>query len=157
MDCLELNAEDEVLDLFCGVGTFSLPIAKEAKSVFGVEGSAQAVAQAEENAVLNGLGNVRFTKGDLHRKGLDLILEHKKFTPTKVVADPARDGMGPKVCHALADSKAERIVLVSCHPETLARDLKILLEKGYTIDRWQGFDLFPRTQHVETVVSLTYA
>ena len=157
MDCLELGENDEVLDLFCGVGTFSLPIAQKIKSVFGVEGSAQAVAQAEENAKLNELSNVRFAKGDLHRKGLDRILSHKKFRPTKIVADPARDGMGPKVCQALVDSQVERIVLVSCHPETLARDLKVLLEQGYGIDRWQGFDLFPRTQHVETVVSLTHA
>ena len=152
LEYLALNDNDEVLDLFCGVGNFSLPIAQKAKHVYGIEGVWDMVKAGTLNAELNGLTNLEFC---VHN--LDEDFEKTKWANSKVtkaLMDPGRSG-GQKVVTYLAKRQIETIVYVSCNPLTLVRDLEVLLNKGYEIKKWSVFDMFPRTEHVEMICLLT--
>lgn len=147
----EISKEDTVFDLYCGIGTISLFLAKVAKEVLGVEVVDVAIEDAKENAKRNGIDNTEFIAGkaeivipELYSKGRRADL---------VVVDPPRKGCEPEVLETLLDMKPDKIIYVSCKPSTLARDLKIL-SKLYSIEEIQPVDLFPHTTHVETVVKL---
>ncbi|MGY3904427.1 23S rRNA (uracil(1939)-C(5))-methyltransferase RlmD [Aeromonas lusitana] len=145
---LGATKDDKVLDLFCGIGNFTLPLAREAREVVGVEGDLAMVARAEENARRNGIDNARFYKADLSgdivgmswaREGFDLVL-----------LDPARPGALEVMGHVAALSP-KRVVYVSCNPVTLARDSQVLVKSGYRLTRLGMLDMFPHTGHLESM------
>ncbi len=149
----EITKDDLVLDLYCGVGTITLAMAKAAGKVIGVEVVEQAVADARDNAKRNGIENAEFFCGDAGAAALEL--EQKGIRPDVVVVDPPRKGLNADAIEAMARMSPRRIVYVSCDPATLARDVALLKEKGYRVQSAQAADLFPRTVHVETVCLLS--
>tara|TARA_R110002126_G_scaffold119373_17_gene260291 strand:+ start:213 stop:1550 length:1338 start_codon:yes stop_codon:yes gene_type:complete len=143
---LQLNADDSVLDLYCGIGNFSLALARAAKTVQGVEGVAKMVQQAATNARLNGLSNVSFAQADLHLPWPDAPWSQQPYT--KVVLDPARAGAQGAI-EQVAGLKAAQILYVSCNAATFARDARVLLARGYQLQKLSGIDMFPHTSHLE--------
>jgi 23S rRNA (uracil1939-C5)-methyltransferase len=145
----------KILDLYCGVGTFSLFFATHGCDVYGIEESRQAIAEAEANARLNGLEErVRFRAGRveelLERPDVRTALREAQI----VFLDPPRRGCDESTLAAIGSSGAPNVWYLSCDPATLARDLKVLTAKGYRIGVVQPFDMFPQTGHVETLVTL---
>ena len=149
----EITKDDTVLDLYCGVGTITLAMAKAAGRVIGVEVVEQAVQDAKENARRNGITNAEFICGDAGKAALEL--EEKGIRADVVVVDPPRKGLNSDAIEALCRFAPRRIVYVSCDPATLARDVALLKERGYAVKNAQAADLFPRCAHVESVVCLT--
>ncbi len=142
-----------VLDLYCGTGTIGLTMAKRAKKIIGVEIVPEAVADAEINAAENGTQNAEFICADAAKAAAKLSKRGEK--PDTVILDPPRKGCSEELLKITANEfSPERIVYVSCDSATLARDLKILSELGYSLKKATPCDLFPRTAHVETVVQL---
>lgn len=141
-----------LLDLYCGVGLFSLSLAGTVAAVVGVEEWAPAVADARRSAQLNRLDNVVFHAGLAER-----LLTTLDGPFDRVVLDPPRRGCAPEVLAALTQHAPGRIVYVSCHPGTLARDCKLLAQAGYAITSAEAIDLFPHTHHVESIVRLERA
>ena len=148
-----ITKEDVVLDLYCGVGTITLAMAKSAGRVIGVEVVEQAVEDARENARRNGIENAEFFCGDAGKAALEL--EEQGIHPDVVVVDPPRKGLNGDTIEALHKMAPRRIVYVSCDPATLARDVALLKERGYVLKNAMAADLFPRCAHVETVVLLS--
>ena len=148
----EITREDTVLDLYCGVGTITLCMAKAAGSVIGVEVIPQAVEDARENAKRNGIENAEFFCGDAGEAAL--ALEAKGVKADVVVVDPPRKGLNADAIEALARFAPRRIVYVSCDPATLARDVTLLKERGYRLKNAMAADLFPRCAHVESIACL---
>ena len=149
----EITKEDTVLDLYCGVGTITLCMAKAAGKVIGVEVIPQAVEDAKDNAKRNRIDNAEFFCGDAGEAAL--ALEAKGVKADVVVVDPPRKGLNADAIEALARFAPRRIVYVSCDPATLARDVALLKEKGYMLKNAMAADLFPRCAHVESVVCLS--
>lgn len=149
LEALELTREDRVLDLFCGLGNFTLPLATQAGHVVGVEGDLPLVNHARENARLNRLDNVEFHVADLSKDVREMPWSRQKFT--KILLDPSRAGAS-EVLHNFQHWQPERIVYVSCNPSTLARDAGILVnELGYKLVKAGVMDMFPQTAHVESI------
>ena len=148
-----ITKEDTVLDLYCGVGTITLAMASAAGQVIGVEVVPQAVEDAKENALRNGITNAEFICGDAGQAALEL--ERRGVRADVVVVDPPRKGLNADAIEALARFAPKRIVYVSCDPATLGRDLALLKEKGYRLQTATAADLFPRCSHVESVVCLS--
>ena len=148
----EITKDDLVLDLYCGVGTITLCMAKHAKKVIGVEVVEKAVEDAKENAKRNHIENAEFFCGDAGKAALEL--ERQGIRPDVVVVDPPRKGLNADTIEALSRMSPRRIVYVSCDPATLARDVALLKEKGYALQNAMCADLFPRTAHIETIVCL---
>lgn len=150
VDCalglLQLQSTDEVADLFCGIGNFTLPAARIAARVKGMESDALAVARGRENALRNGIENCEFVVTDLFAPDLELNLDGTN----KVILDPPRSGAAA-VCEKLATNKVERVVYVSCNPMTLARDAQTLVDNGYRLDAAGVIDMFPHTTHIESI------
>jgi 23S rRNA (uracil1939-C5)-methyltransferase len=151
---LELQAEDAVLDLFCGLGNFTLPIAQSVARVTGVEGVAEQVEQAKRNAAQAGLTQVDFIRGDLF-KPLTEQGWYKTGHYTKVLMDPGRAGAFELV-KQMHKIKPSILVYVSCNPATLARDLGPLTEQGYRVEKIAALDVFPQTHHLEMMVKLIH-
>jgi 23S rRNA (uracil1939-C5)-methyltransferase len=143
----DIGPGDTVVDLYSGVGTFLLPLAGRARRAFGVEAAESAVSDGKANARAWGLRNVTFYQRNVERV-LPRWVERGR-TADVVVLDPPRKGAGPIVTASVAKLQPRRIVLVSCDPATLARDLKHLAELGYPCARVQPIDMFPQTWHVE--------
>lgn len=146
---LEIEPQDRVLDLFCGLGNFSLPLAKHVQQVVGVEGIDAMVARAGKNAQANGLNNIEF-----HQANLEEGIAAKPWAEqgfNKVLLDPARAGAAGVLPH-IAQLNSEKILYVSCNPVTLASDTKILLERGYRVQKIGILDMFPHTGHVESML-----
>ena len=148
MAWLDPQPEDRVLDLFCGLGNFSLPLARRAREVVGVEGEGALVERGQENAERNGLGNCRFRATDLQQDFTHEAWAREGFD--RILIDPPRSGAQEVVRH-LANAGAERILYVSCNPSTLARDAGELVERGYRLVRAGVMDMFPHTTHVESM------
>jgi 23S rRNA (uracil1939-C5)-methyltransferase len=149
LNWLALSKDDVVLDLFCGLGNFTLPIATKAASVVGIEGIQKMVDRATENASLNKLDNATFYQADLSADNVDKQeWATQKFN--KVLLDPARAGAFDCM-RFIASLKPSHIVYVSCDPVTLARDSQLLLEKGYKLDKLGLLDMFPQTRHMESM------
>jgi len=147
----EIQAGDRVLDLYCGLGNFSLPLAQRAGELLGVEGDAGLVARAVRNAARNGIANTRFVAADLMAPGWGFYRERWDV----VVLDPPRTGAEGPVAE-LDASGVRRVVYVSCHPATLARDARSLVERhGFTLRTARVFDMFPHTHHVEALALFT--
>ena len=147
-----ITKADTVLDLYCGVGTITLCMAKAAGKVIGVEVVPQAVADARDNAARNGIENAEFFCGDAGEAAL--ALEAKGIQADVVVVDPPRKGLNSDAIEALTRFNPRRIVYVSCDPATLARDVALLKERGFRLQNAMAADLFPRCSHVESIVTL---
>lgn len=147
----EISKNDRVFDAYCGIGTISLIASKYAKEVVGVEIVKEAIKDANKNAKLNGITNAKFICGDAGLELEKLVNDGETFSC--VMIDPPRKGIDQKFIDSLLRIKPEKVVYVSCEPETLARDLAIL-SAAYEIKNVQPVDMFPMTFHVETVVSL---
>lgn len=148
MEWLDLQPNDRVLDLFCGMGNFTLPIGRVVQSVVGVEGVATLVANGQYNARLNNLDNISFC-----HENLEADIHHQPWAKlgfNKVLLDPARAGAAGVMSH-IVELAPEKVVYVSCNPTTLARDSKILLEAGYQIISVRMLDMFPHTGHLESM------
>ena len=153
LDFAALTGTETVMELYCGIGAISLTLAERAGQVLGVEVVPQAVEDARENTLRNGLADkVRFECGDA--SDLAGRLEQEGVRPDVVVVAPPRKGLTPQVVDAVARMAPERVVYVSCDPATLARDVGRFAPLGYAPARAEAVDLFPRTQHVETVCLL---
>jgi 23S rRNA (uracil1939-C5)-methyltransferase len=139
---------EKVLELYCGVGTLSLPLGRLGAEVFGVETHAPAVEDARANAALNGLDRLRFEVAPAERAWEALP---EGWSPDLVLVDPPRKGLDASVVEALAASGVEELLYVSCDPASLARDAARLAEKGFQLKACQPVDLFPQTPHVESV------
>jgi 23S rRNA (uracil1939-C5)-methyltransferase len=152
-DFANLNGSETLLDMYCGTGTIGLFMAKKAKSLIGVEIISQAVENAKRNAKINGIENARFICGDSGKAAEQLLSE--KCCPDVVVVDPPRKGCDLLTVDSISSMNPKRIVYVSCDPATLARDVKLFTERGYSCERIKPVDMFPRTHHVETVVLMS--
>jgi 23S rRNA (uracil1939-C5)-methyltransferase len=148
----EPKKTEKMIDLFCGVGTFSLPFASRVGKLAGIEIVESSIESAKRNALDNGLENTYFLAKDA-RKGIDEVLEGFGH-PELLLLDPPRSGAGGKVMRRIGRSKPERIIYVSCNPDTFATDIKELNEFGYELEIVQPVDLFPHTVHVECVARL---
>ena len=138
-----------MLDLFCGLGNFTLPLARRVREVVGVEGDAGLVARARENAERNGLANARFFSADLTQDQRSTPWMRQGFD--KLLLDPPRSG-AIEVLQQLPLKQFKRIVYVSCHPGSLARDAGYLVnEQGFTLVSAGAMDMFPHTAHVESI------
>lgn len=179
-----LTGEESVWDLYCGIGTISLFLAQRAKQVYGVEIVPQAIADAKENAKLNGITNAEFFVGkaeevlpefyermrrddsrissgtssglsDAEVSDMDAATDVQMLTPDVIVVDPPRKGCDTKCLETIVQMSPKRVVYVSCDSATLARDLKFLCENGYEVKRVRGCDMFGQTVSVETCVLLS--
>lgn len=158
VELLELTPADRVLDLFCGIGNFTLPMARSAGYVVGVEGDAGLVARARHNTRLNGVENTEFHVADLARFPTGPKASHSlpwlRGGYTHVVLDPPRAG-AREVLAAVASLKPRRVLYISCHPGSLARDLGVLVnEHGFTLEAAGVLDMFPHTAHFESLALL---
>ena len=148
-----ITKADTVLDLYCGVGTITLAMAAAAGKVIGVEVIPQAVEDARDNARRNGIENARFFCGDAGQAALELAQQGVQIDVA--VVDPPRKGLNADTIEALTQMSPRRIVYVSCDPATLARDVALLKEQGYALQKAMAADLFPRCAHVESIVCLS--
>ena len=148
-----LTGNETVIDAYCGTGTISLFLAKKAKSVIGIEIVDAAIHDAKKNAIDNQVKNAEFIVGDATKVMPELYRDGVR--PDVIVVDPPRKGVSPDVIEAMAAMGPRRIVYVSCDPATLARDVKLLRERGYALQTAEAVDLFPRCAHIETVCLLS--
>ena len=149
----ELNKEDTVIDAYCGVGTIGIIAAKNVKNVFGVELNPYAVQDAKENAKLNDVQNISFMEDDSGNFMNNLVNNNKKIDV--VFTDPPRSGCTIKFLNSLVKLSPSKIVYISCNPNTLERDLRFLNRFKYKVNKIQPIDMFPYTNHVETVVLIS--
>jgi 23S rRNA (uracil1939-C5)-methyltransferase len=147
-----LTGAERLFDLYCGIGTLGLAMARSAGEVWGVEIVPEAVADAAENARLNGIANAQFRSADA-RTGIRPLLE-EAGKPDVVVLDPPRAGLSAKIVRRVLECEAKRIVYVSCNPTTLAPNAAQLVEAGYRLRRVKPVDMFPQTAHIECVALL---
>ncbi|RMF95838.1 MAG: 23S rRNA (uracil(1939)-C(5))-methyltransferase RlmD [Candidatus Schekmanbacteria bacterium] len=144
--------KEKILDLYSGVGTFSLPLAQKSSIVVGIESNKDAVDDAKFNAKSNKITNISFIEGDAAEE-LEGALKKTKFD--SIFINPPRSGCSTEVKKILSKAEVSKIFYLSCNPSTLARDLKQFLSKGFKIKTVQPFDLFPQTMHIETAVLLS--
>lgn len=147
------KTDEKMIDLFCGVGTFSLPFASRVSHLAGIEIVETSIESAKRNASDNGIDNTYFLAKDA-RKGIDEILA-AFGRPDLLLLDPPRSGAGGKVMRRIGRAQPSRIVYVSCNPESFAEDIKQLEPFGYTLEKVQPVDMFPQTFHVECVALLS--
>jgi len=152
IELLALKPTDRLLDLFCGIGNFSLPIAKFCEKVVGIEGDETAVQQAKNNAALNNITNTDFYTADLFKPINHHSWANEPFD--KILLDPPRSG-ATEILENLPKWQPQCILYVSCNPATLARDAGILLQQGYHLRKAGIMDMFPHTQHVEAMALFT--
>jgi 23S rRNA (uracil1939-C5)-methyltransferase len=148
IDWLDVQPGDRVLDLFCGLGNFTLPLGRKAGQVVGVEGDDAMVVRGRENAERNGLDNVTFHGANLHDDFTRESWASQGFD--RILIDPPRSG-AQEICEHLTAFGARRIVYVSCNPATLARDAGMIVSKGYRLKQAGVMDMFPHTTHVESI------
>jgi len=144
---LRPRAGDQVVDLFCGIGNFSLPLARRGARVTGVETSTGAVARARDNARRNGVaGRCEFHVGDLYDPGYGAL-----GGAQLLLLDPPRTGAGPNLAEWLSTPTLRRVVYVSCNPTTFAADARVFHDQGFALAEVGVYDMFPQTAHVETL------
>lgn len=148
-----LTGQETVLDLYCGAGTITLALSDHAKKVLGAELVPEAIDDARENAARNGVKNAEFFCGDASDVAKKLARENLR--PDVITVDPPRKGLAADVVESIAEMQPGRVVYVSCDSATMARDVKRLADLGYTAQRACAVDMFPRADHVETVVLLS--
>lgn len=149
LDWLTIQPNDTILDLFCGLGNFTLPMATQAKKVIGVEVVETMVESAKNNALNNNLNNTVFHQADLSQSITGKTWTREKLSA--IVLDPPRDG-AIQVIKQMGELDTNRILYISCNPATLARDAELLTKQGYQIIKAGIIDMFPQTSHIETMV-----
>lgn len=156
---LDLKSDDTVLDLFCGTGTIGIIAAKFVNNVIGIELNPDAVIDADKNAELNQEPNIEFITGDVGKILENFEIEGRlnALQGKKIIVDPPRSGLTPKMIEYILKLRPTHISYVSCNPTTQARDIKELFENGYQITLIQPVDMFPHTYHIENVIGLTYS
>lgn len=152
LDFADLQGSETVLDLYCGIGNFSLPLARNARTVIGIESGFSAIDDARRNAELNNVENAEFIADDL-QKGLKPLLG-RKLKADVVVLDPPRAGATLKTLERILALVPRKIIYVSCNPATLARDLQLFHLFGFRLDRLRPVDMFPWTYHIEAVAEM---
>jgi 23S rRNA (uracil1939-C5)-methyltransferase len=155
VDLAGLSGRERVLDLYCGIGTIGLVLALDSRDVYGVEIVERAVADAIDNARLNGIDNAHFFAGDV-RTAMRPLLE-RSGRPDVVVVDPPRAGLSQKIVRRVLEAEARRIVYVSCNPTTLAPNARQMADAGYELKTVRPVDMFPHTPHIESVALLERA
>lgn len=153
LDFAQLSDEETVIDAYCGIGTITLALAKQAKEVYGIEIVEPAVEDAKRNAALNGVENVTYQAGAAEEVMLEWAEDGR--SADLLVVDPPRKGLEGQFIDAVLEMKPAKMVYVSCNPSTLARDLALLAEGGYNVEKIQPVDMFPQTTHIESVTLLT--
>ena len=153
LEYASLTGEEIVWDMYCGIGTISLFLAKKAKEVYGVEIVPQAIEDANRNAQINGINNAKFYVGAAEEVVPELY-EKEGLRADVVVVDPPRKGCDETLLNTIVKMAPKRVVYVSCDPATLARDLKYLAENGFEVEKARAVDMFPNSVHVETVCCL---
>lgn len=149
LDLAGLTGRETVLDLYCGIGTITLNLARRAARAIGAEVVPAAIEDAKANAARNGISNAEFLCADAGEAAQ--ALADRGLRPEVITVDPPRKGLALPVIEAIVQMAPRRLVYVSCDPATLARDVKLLTQRGYTLQTAEAADLFPRTAHVETV------
>lgn len=149
----QIDEEDTVMDAYCGIGSITLCLAREAKYVYGMEVVEEAIEMARQNAKMNGLTNVTFEVGKAEEILPQWDQQGLRFDVA--VVDPPRKGLDSSFIDVLTNQRPKRIVYVSCNPATCARDCRLIADKGYHIESVQPVDLFPQTPHVECVVLMS--
>ncbi len=152
-DMAGLSGNETSLDMYCGVGTIGLSMAKRVKKVIGAEIVPQAIEDAKENALANGISNAEFICADAAEAAR--TLQERKIKPDVVFLDPPRKGCSAELIDILAEMSPQKIIMISCNSATMARDVVLLEERGYSIKKVCPLDMFPRTAHVECVACLT--
>jgi len=155
LDFAGLTGNEVVWDLYCGIGSISLFLAQKAKQVYGIEIIPEAIENAKANAARNHMENAAFYVGAAEEVFPRLLAENPALTADVICVDPPRKGCDETLLHTMLSMAPKRIVYVSCDPATLARDLKVLCEKDYRIEKVQPVDMFPNSVHVETVVLMS--
>ena len=150
LDWLQLQGTEKVLDLFCGFGNFSLPLAKQAAELLGIEGAKTQVERAKNNAALNQIANAKFIAADLNQPLKEQAWLAKNAAWEVVVLDPPRAG-AEAICQQLGQLGTKKILYISCNPTTLARDTALLLQQGFELKQLGIMDMFPQTAHVESM------
>lgn len=153
LSMLDLQGQETVADVYCGIGTISLLLAQRAKRVIGIENVPEAVEDAKQNALLNGRFNAEFIAAPAEAALPELVASGLALDA--IVLDPPRKGCDAAVLAAIAQSGAPRVLYISCDPATLARDCKTLAQSGFSIKRVQPLDMFPHTGHVESLVLMS--
>ncbi|OOF47092.1 23S rRNA (uracil(1939)-C(5))-methyltransferase RlmD [Rodentibacter trehalosifermentans] len=148
LDWLDLQPTDRVLDLFCGMGNFTLPLATRVKSAVGIEGVFEMAEKAKQNAARNQINNIEFFQANLDQSFIDQPWANRFFN--KILLDPPRSGAAFAL-NALCELKAEKILYVSCNPATLVRDAEMLRGFGYKLEKSAVIDMFPHTGHLESI------
>jgi 23S rRNA (uracil1939-C5)-methyltransferase len=151
---LDLQPHERLLDAYSGVGTFALPLAQQVREVLAIEAQEQAVSDGRRTARFNGIDNVTFLAAPMERVGSETLAPAHAPIHAAIL-DPPRRGCHPAVLQTLSRLAPARIAYVSCHPGTLARDVRHLLDSGYRLRMVQPVDLFPQTPHIECVALLT--
>lgn len=149
LEYADFKGHEQIIDAYCGTGTIGLIASKSVKSVLGVEINKDAVKDAKENARLNNIENIKFFTADAGKFMIDLASDIEKIDA--VIMDPARAGSDIPFLSSLVKLSPEKVVYVSCNPETLARDLMYLSKNGYKVKKIQPVDMFPHTDHIECV------
>jgi len=152
LDFSALTGTETVLDLYCGIGNFSLPLARKARTLIGIESGYSSIEDAIANAKLNKITNAEFIADDM-QKGLKELIQ-RKMRADVIVLDPPRAGATLKTLERVLAFVPQKIVYVSCNPSTLARDLKFFHLFGFRLDRLQPVDMFPYTYHIECVAEM---
>lgn len=153
IESANLNKEDILFDLYCGIGTIGIFASKYVKKVYGIEIVEQAIKDAKENAKMNDIQNIDFMVGDVEQ-AFDELINKKNIIPTAIIVDPPRKGLDDRTIENIIKVSPNRLVYISCNPATMVRDLA-KLEDTYTITKIQPVDMFPYTKHVECVAVLT--
>ncbi|WP_107668822.1 23S rRNA (uracil(1939)-C(5))-methyltransferase RlmD [Cyanothece sp. BG0011] len=152
LENFSFTGEETLIDAYCGVGTFTLPLAQKVAQVIGIESHKNAIEQAQNNAQINGINNAKFHQGTVEE-----ILPSLNISPDIVVLDPPRKGCDRQVIDTLKEIGSSVIIYISCQPSTLARDLEKLCQQGpYTLQWIQPVDFFPQTPHVETITLIRH-
>lgn len=155
-DIVEPRSEDIVLDLYCGIGTIGLTMAKKVKRVIGIEVVEQAVSNATENALNNNIKNAAFYKTSANDAGNILSTLTKDNNPSIIIVDPPRKGLDEKTLNLIHTISPAKFIYISCNPITAARDIENLTTSSdYETNLIQPFDMFPRTSHIESVIMMT--
>lgn len=153
LEFADFKGDEEIIDAYCGTGTIGLIASGSVKSVLGVEINKDAVKDAKENARLNNIQNINFYHADAGKFMTELANNRTKIDA--VIMDPARAGADIPFLSSLVKLSPEKVIYVSCNPETLARDLRYLTKNGYKVRKIQPVDMFPHTEHIENVVLIT--
>jgi 23S rRNA (uracil1939-C5)-methyltransferase len=151
LDWAALSGRERVLDLYCGLGNFSLPMARQAALITGVESRRSSIRSAQKNARHNNITNCHFIQGLINEALPELIANGECFD--LIVIDPPRQGC-KDIIHLLPALGAKKLLYISCDPATMIRDIELMTAQGYNLKRLDGIDMFPQTSHIEIIALL---